>query len=121
MKLWHDDIRKPPDESWTWARTNDEAIALLEYPGAEEASLDHDLGHHNVDPDADPYSYLLRGQSEQTGMDLVDWMIQHDRVPEKVTIHSWNPAGAQRMIAALQAKGHHARYAPYEPKGVFVV
>lgn len=118
MKLWHDDIRKPPDDSWTWVRTNDDAMTLLEYPGAEAISLDHDLGFDQADPDA-PNAHLLRGQSEKTGLDLVDWMIRTDRVPPKVTVHSWNPAGAQRMIATLRAKGFYARYAPYQAAGVF--
>ena len=29
MKLWLDDVRKPP-EGWAWAKTADEAIELLE-------------------------------------------------------------------------------------------
>ena len=28
MKLWVDDIRRPPDASWAWARTNAEAIEI---------------------------------------------------------------------------------------------
>ena len=46
MKLWLDDIREPwrfGKHGWEWAKTADEAIALLKTANVEEASLDHDL------------------------------------------------------------------------------
>lgn len=133
-KLWHDDVRRPPDNTWLWARTNAEAVAFLldrdtkaireelccciadplgrglcdycmddDYrpDPITECSLDHDLGREDVDPD-DPESYFIAGSSQYgSGLDLVTWMIANDRVPEKVTIHSWNPAGAKAMAYAL--------------------
>lgn len=51
MRLWFDDIRRPPDASWLWARTLEQAQAILSTVLLEEASLDHDLGLHDVDPD----------------------------------------------------------------------
>lgn len=30
MKIWVDDIRTPPDETWIWLETSDEAIEWLE-------------------------------------------------------------------------------------------
>ena len=111
MKLWHDDIRPAP-EGWTWARTNERAQELLRTGKVTEASLDHDLGLHDVDMtppecggDADEWfdKMLLRGGSEETGYDLCVWMVEEGFVPKKITIHSWNPAGAQRMAAALFA------------------
>jgi hypothetical protein len=98
VKLWHDDIRLPPDDSWVWARTNEQAKAILigtiGFPS--ECSLDHDLGLHECDPheeDAD----LRMGQAADTGYDLVKWMVEADCVPPKVTIHSWNTQGAKNM------------------------
>lgn len=113
FKVWHDDIRKPPSHEWLWARTNDEAAQLLRNLDVAEISLDHDLGMDGVDPDL-PDAIYLKGNSAQTGLDLVDWMVQTGNVPDKVTIHSWNPAGAQRMLRTLQSKGYHATYRPYE-------
>src|SRR5438309_1594271 len=44
MKLWLDDIRPTPDDTWTWAKTVPEAIDLLKTGEVTYASLDHDLG-----------------------------------------------------------------------------
>jgi hypothetical protein len=75
-----------------------------------ECSLDHDLGYHDVEIPEDPDELLkvlvLRGEAEETGYDLVCWMLENNLVPKKVTIHSWNPDGAKHMAARL------ARFAP---------
>lgn len=121
MKLWHDDIRRPPDHSWVWARTNNEAKSILSQNDVGEASLDHDMGMDHIDPDivdADglPIGGYLKGDSEDDGYQLVKWMVENDKVPEKVTIHSWNPDGAMRManyIAENYTGICHIRVAPY--------
>lgn len=45
MKLFVDDIRTPPDESWTLVRTVTEAIRAIARFDFEEISLDHDISH----------------------------------------------------------------------------
>lgn len=121
IRLWHDDVRPPP-EGWVWARTNAEAQEILSAGGVVEASLDHDLGYHDVDIPEDPDEAIevlsLRGVSEETGYDLVEWMIEHDLVPEFVTVHSWNPDGAKRMVARMERCGHACVYTPYVVPGV---
>lgn len=112
-KVWHDDVRRPPDDTWFWARTNEQAIAALEALEIDEIVLDHDLGGHNIDPDG-PEAIYYKGSSESTGLMLVDWMIDNDKVPAKVVIHSWNSPGALRMLKTLAAKGYMATYRPYE-------
>ena len=47
MKLWLDDVRTPPDETWLKARTVDAAIAMMKTGRMSEASLDHDLTGEN--------------------------------------------------------------------------
>lgn len=46
IKIWLDDVRDPPDESWIVARTEGEAISLIRRFCAHDVtiSLDHDLG-----------------------------------------------------------------------------
>lgn len=116
MKIWHDDVRPAPD-GWSWARTNDCAQELLESGQCEEISLDHDLGYHDIvipdDPDEAIAVLQLRGVSEITGLQLVDWMIENDLVPPKVTIHSWNPDGANAMARRLNECGHNCIVAPF--------
>lgn len=115
MKIWHDDIRTPPDDSWEWCRTNEAAIAVLEAQDVDEISLDHDLGLHDLDPSAIASPDILRGTGEATGLDLVDWMCFNNRVPLKVTIHSWNTPGAMRMFRTFCAKGYlHAIIRPFD-------
>lgn len=111
-KLWHDDVRPPPvpdenrQQEWYWARTNKEAIAYLLHcdkldVDCVEASLDHDLGCENVDPN-DVDALILKGNSpEGNGEDLVWCMVRLNLVPPKVTIHSWNEPGADRMAGLL--------------------
>lgn len=117
-KLWHDDIRRPPSHDWFWARTNQEAVAWLLENACSEASLDHDLGMHGANPDA-PDAWLSKGQSAETGVDFVKVMLLLRLVPARVTIHSWNPDGANYMAGLLQSlSGADVQIKPYEvPNG----
>lgn len=118
MKIWHDDIRKPPDDSWVWCRTNEDAFQyILEcFNDIEEVSLDHDLGLHYIDVDKvqtqDPD--LLKGGSEETGVELVKWLCEENLIPPKITIHSWNPVGAESMAQLFRDKGHDPIVEPFD-------
>lgn len=121
VKLWHDDIRRAP-EGWIWARTNDQARRVLEKGIVAEISMDHDLGLDDLDPDAHyeldgelQHAIFLAGHSEDTGYNLVKWMCETGNVPEKVTIHSWNPQGAGRMATHLNDFGYDCIVSPFDP------
>lgn len=124
MRIWHDDVRPPPDSSWVWARTNDEAKELLakdDAPPITAISLDHDLGLHTAEDVNDwdeiiELSLELQASDPETGLDLVVWMIENDRVPEDITIHSWNPGGASLMAQRLVDAGHEVVLMPYSPR-----
>lgn len=45
MKLWVDDIRNAPDDTWHVARSITEAIRAIERYDFEIISLDHDISH----------------------------------------------------------------------------
>lgn len=117
-KLWHDDIRQPP-EHWFWVRTNREAQIALLLGEWDEISMDHDLGLDHIDPtvyEQRPEElWVLKGGGKETGLDLVRWMIENDKVPPKVTVHSWNPDGAKRMRDLLNDHGHDVIVAPFHP------
>lgn len=109
MKLWHDDIRRPPDDSWAWARTNRDAELLLiagvgSCDPITEASLDHDLGLHDFDPDEFDADLRIAPEAhlQPDGRGLCRWMVDQGLVPPRVTIHSWNPPGAAEMAAILR-------------------
>jgi len=119
MKLWHDDVRPPPDASWTWARSNGEAKDLLYNERVEECSLDHDMGYEGVDipenPDWDEIMDIVENATPRaSGLELVHWMVETGNVPPKVTIHSWNPDGAKNMAARLNRFGHDCVIAPFK-------
>jgi len=57
MKLWLDDMRPAPDDSWLRVTTALDAIKLLTRLEFIEVSLDHDLG---LEP--------------QTGYDVLTWI-----------------------------------------------
>jgi hypothetical protein len=92
MRLWVDDERSAP-EGWFVAETSQGAIAFLQdyldghvFGVLEEISLDHDLG------------------GDDTGMKVLDWMVEHNVWPKTLTIHTSNPPARQRMLAAANAE-----------------
>lgn len=122
MKLWHDDIRPAPDDTWRWARTNKAAeLLLLEAKDSSdpitEASLDHDMGLHDFDPHIEDSDMMVAPDAhlQADGLDLAKWMVEHDLVPPKVTIHSWNPVGAMAMAKTLE-RYCHVTIKKYEPE-----
>ena len=102
VRLYLDDVRNPPDdggEPWMLCRTLDEAKALL-LRGADEASLDHDLGQCGTcASDLGPNNCEHVG----TGYDLVKWMAEHCVWPRlKPRVHSANPVGRAAMVQMIE-------------------
>lgn len=96
MKLWVDDIREAPDESWSVARTPLSAIRAISHFHFEEISLDHDSGLDD-DTFASVAYYIACAYSD---------LPRHAR--PKVTIHSANPIGAEEMKMVLRSGGIEA-------------
>jgi hypothetical protein len=92
-KLWLDDERVMPLDYTgedDWATTSIQAINQIrnrtEYGETyEEISLDHDLG------------------GEDTGMAVLDWMIENGVWPKRLVIHTANPPARQNMLRAANA------------------
>lgn len=104
MTLWLDDVRKPWKHGYIgaeWAKTADEAIALLKTGRVEFASLDHDL--------SEMATIGVFAPGEKTGYTVVCWLEEHPEFwPEDgVKVHSMNPAGAKRMRSVIEA--HYGR------------
>jgi len=120
MKLWLDDVRPAP-QGWMWAKDNATAKSILEACGVtghvaiHECSLDHDLGALPTG-DTDPREVMfLQGDSpDGSGYDLAVWMCENGLVPDIVTIHSWNPAGARRMRATFYDHGYETTLRPFQ-------
>ena len=81
MKLWIDDIRKPPDDTWIWAKSSRDAIEYIYCGGVgyfDLISFDHDLGGND------------------TSRTVVLFLCNHpDLWPNKCLVHSANPVGKE--------------------------
>ena len=105
MNLYLDDVRNPPDDSWTLVRTAEEARTIIASGVVECASLDHDLGEcdecsreHDDDAAVPP-----KCRHRMTGYDLVKWMAATGHWPRRKPIcHSANPVGRANMVAAIE-------------------
>ena len=116
-RLWLDDERPPPPDYDYWVKTADECIEALDSGLYSHVSLDHDLAaeHYHGDlPAKEAYK-------EKTGMAVVDWMVEHEKIPWSIRIHTMNPVGRKNMANALRAflernqdEGHVR--APFNPR-----
>ena len=105
MNLYLDDVRNPPDDSWTLVRTAEEARTIIASGVVECASLDHDLGEcedcsreHDDDAAVPPKCH-----HRMTGYDLVKWMALTGHWPKrKPMVHSANPVGRADMLATIE-------------------
>ena len=91
MKIWVDDLRPPPDDSWEWAKTSLEALGWLwhvrmcyEDCHIEVMSLDHDLG------------------GDDTTRPIVLWMCENNFWPDEVVVHSANPVGIDWLEGMIE-------------------
>lgn len=108
-KLWLDDIRRSPDESWDWARTISAAQELFEQKSYDVCSLDHDMGLHDYDPDEQDADLRVAPDRwrYEDGTELAYWMAKTNNVPPRIIVHSWNPPGAAKMADILRR--HHSK------------
>lgn len=90
MKIWLDDIRKPPN-GWLYFKTVPELIKFYErnHNEIKIISLDHDLG-----------------EDTPTGYKFITWLEEkifngvYNKIPE-IKVHSDNPVGRKKMEHAI--------------------
>lgn len=81
VKVWVDDIRTPPDNTWLWFKDSAGVRQWMDtrrshgIPLGSVMSLDHDLG------------------GDDTTRPIVLWMCEHEAWPDEVRVHSANPVG----------------------------
>ena len=107
LKLFVDDFRDAPDDTWNVARTTEEAIRAIATMEFSEISLDHDI--ENRPETFQPVAYFI-GVKYYTDMPVdieVGGKIHKMRplLGPKIFIHSGNPVGAQNMVDILQSYG----------------
>lgn len=104
MKIWLDDIRAPPDQTWTICRKAEEAIDLIVKHKHEifEISFDHDLGE---------------GKNGNHVARVIELLIEKGdliRVP-KWSIHSANPVGADNIRSTMLSATNLSKRNKHEP------
>lgn len=117
MKLWVDDIRNAPDESWTIARTVTTAIRAIRMFGADitEISLDHDISHQVTVGDLGrpypcketflPVAMYIASVVDSTIDARVSWR-------PVISIHTSNPQGGKEMATILAEAGIMSKVVP---------
>lgn len=111
MKLWVDDIRNAPDDTWHVARTAIEAIRVIARFGSElrEISLDHDISHQvHLDELSRPFPCAETFASVAYYIAALDLGA---RGP-KITIHSSNTVAGEEMRRILLSGGYTAELKP---------
>lgn len=104
MKLWIDDYRDAPDDTWVVARKVQQAIRLIATNRFQDISLDHDIENRPDDETFQPVAYFI-GEKYQN-----DWQFADDL---EVVVHSDNPVGAKELQNILADYGIHAEWKPY--------
>lgn len=99
-KLFVDDIRSAPDDSWSMARTVTTAISAIDAFDFEVIALDHDISHQLIMGEMSrPYPCA------ETFVPVAQFIALKYKDSEKkpkIIIHTANPAGAIRLAGHLQ-------------------
>lgn len=90
MKVWLDDERPAPDDSWVEVSWASEAIVFVESGRVTEISFDHDLGEKRG-TGYEVAKYIEHGAARGT-VPRLEWHI-----------HSANPVGRANIAAAMAA------------------
>lgn len=124
MKIWVDDTRDAPDDSWTVVRKVEPAIALLAKFPMTHISLDHDIENRPDDETFKPVAYFIGEkywthkqmdrEFEKSEFSTKDMAIARLSLYPEVTIHSINSVAAKEMATILNDYGIIAKIKPYE-------
>lgn len=109
-KLWIDDFRDAPDDSWIEARKVESAIKAIVQFLPLEISLDHDIENRPDDETFKAVAYFI-GEKYQNDTFWADDLT--------VTIHSDNPTGAKELRAILLDYGISAEWKPFTSNAAF--
>ncbi len=109
LKLWIDDIRTPPDDSWHICRDVSSAIRALDmfWEQVREINLDHDISHQVV-INAMSRPYPCTETFEAVARYIATLKHAHSEWSPFIQIHTSNYAGASSMQKILLDAKLHA-------------
>lgn len=102
MKLWIDDLRNPAyygHADWYWAKSNTEAIRILQSSPepVDEIAIDHDICH-TLPGDPSTLRPICCTETFEATARFLSIMHRDCRcTPIPITIHTSNPAGAEKI------------------------
>lgn len=95
MKIWVDDIRPAPDETWDFCATVNGAIELIKW--YESKGIKIEL----IDLDHDASDYAISGGDY---INILNWLEETGR-SYPIHIHSMNPVGVENMRRIIERNG----------------
>lgn len=116
MKLWIDDIRNAPDDTWTVAETVTKAIRILANHMSEidVISIDHDISYQ-VEVNGVSRPYPSPETFQAVALFLFSYYAGSDSKRPKVYVHSANPNGAADIQSILKDADIDSEYTPCPP------
>jgi hypothetical protein len=119
MKLWIDDIRTPPDDSWHICRDVSSAIRALDmfWPEVTDINLDHDISHQIVMGMSRPFpctetfeavARFIAMIKRNNGIRRESALQRYEGEPEwtpGIRLHTSNTVGAYMMRNILEDVG----------------
>lgn len=107
MKLWVDDIRRPPTKGYLWVKSVNEAKEIIEHSESIRNEIEYSYKGTNaeralhyywrivlIDLDHDAGDYVNQGGDY---IKLLDWLEATGRNNYTIRIHSMNPVGVENM------------------------
>ena len=97
MKLWVDDMRRPPSDDWIWVQCTQQAISTIFYMYERNMHDDTIL----IDLDHDAGEFVKYGGDY---IEILNWLEREGIVDTGYFfhIHSMNPVGVQNMRAIIE-------------------
>lgn len=97
MKIWLDDVRQPPDETWTWVKNAHEFGTTFQYhaPWITEISFDHDIASYDLHGN-EITGYHCFCIVEKFAFNNAWWNIP------VMKVHSSNPAGRRKILQGIE-------------------
>lgn len=89
IKIWVDDIRKPPKKDYLWLLSVNDVIDLLK----DLKELDWLEEVYVLDLDYDSGKYYLHGGDY---INILNWL-EKENISIPIRIHSYNPVGVSNM------------------------
>lgn len=96
VKLWIDDYRDAPDDSWTEVRKVEPAIKFIAQFSPTTISIDHDIENRPDDETFKPVAYFIGEKFNNDTFWADDLHIE---------IHSDNPTGAAQLQGIFEDYG----------------